>query len=88
MSHRAELRKVLHRKPVPFMPYAHVPRYLLVHVVETLECGHTLTTYPQSDPLIAVRRRCVNCDDNQVSGVPKKPSGSVRLRLVAERKAA
>jgi len=55
------LQKVTHRKPVAFQPHAHVPSYLLVYVIETLSCGHTVTTYPQTDPLIAVRRDCKKC---------------------------
>ncbi len=77
MQEKAALRKVVHRKPVPFMPYAHVPEYLLCFCVETLECGHTLQTHPQADPLIAVRRRCQLCGGEKVS-LAKKPSQSVR----------
>lgn len=79
------LRKVVHRKPVAFRPHAHVPEYLLVYCVETLECGHTLTTFPQADPLIAVRRRCGDCDS---VGVPKKPPMSVKLSRLEVRKVA
>jgi len=56
------LQKVVHRKPVAFCPYPHVPDYLLVYVVESLSCGHKVTTYPQADPLIAVRRDCHKCE--------------------------
>lgn len=56
------LQKVLHRRPVAFCPHSHVPEYLLVYIVETLACGHKITTYPQADPLIAVRRDCKDCD--------------------------
>lgn len=55
------LKKVIHRKPVPFQVSENAPNYLLCYVVETLECGHTVTTYPQVDPLIAVRRDCKDC---------------------------
>lgn len=56
------LQKVLHRKPVAFCPHSHVPDYLLCYCIETLACGHKLTTYPQSDALIAVRRDCKECE--------------------------
>jgi len=55
------LEKVIHRKPVPFRPYESAPNYLLCYVVETLACGHTLTTYPPADPLVAARRQCKEC---------------------------
>ncbi|HXM64456.1 MAG TPA: hypothetical protein VN950_26585 [Terriglobales bacterium] len=87
MPAKAVLRKVVHRKPVPFMPYAHVPDYLLVHVTETLECGHTLEIFPGVDPLIAQRRRCQECDRGEVLDVRKKPSGSVRVANVERKRA-
>jgi len=67
------LQKVVNRKPVPFMPHKHVPDYLLCYVVETLACGHTLTVYPQTDALVAVRRDCQECGQP----VPKKKPYSV-----------
>jgi hypothetical protein len=73
------LQKVVHRKPVAFQPHAHVPDYLLCYVVETLACGHTLTTFPQSDPLIAVRRDCKDCGSNLV----EFPAPSRRERKAA-----
>jgi hypothetical protein len=90
MPAKAVLRRVIHRRPVPFMPYAHVPKYLLAYCVETLECGHTLKTYPQADPLIAVRRRCDDCDSSgKVVSIDalRKPAASVD-RVGAERKRA
>jgi hypothetical protein len=79
MPAKTTLRRVVHRKPVPYMPHAHVPKYLLVYVVETLECGHRVTVYPQADALIAVRRRCQDCDGGEVVPInsAKKPSVSV-----------
>jgi hypothetical protein len=77
------LRKVVHRKPVPFRPYTHVPEYLLVYCVETLECGHTVETHPQADPLIAVRRRCQECDRKVVSIDVGKKFVAVPVRKVA-----
>lgn len=71
------LQKVVHRKPVAFQPHAHVPDYLLCYCVETLACGHSLTTFPQADPLIAVRRSCHKCNDGQVLS-PKKPCAAER----------
>ena len=67
------LKKVVHRKPVP-CHHENAPTYLLVYVVETLECGHTLTIYPQADPLIAVRRDCKPCGANiiQFSAAEKR----------------
>ena len=67
-------RKVVHRKPVPFRPHEHVPDYLLVYIIETLECGHQIHTFPTADPLIAVRRNCTECDECKPK---KKPSASV-----------
>ncbi len=81
----AALQKVVHRKPVPFRPYAHVPEYLLVYCVEKLECGHELHTHPQADPLIAMRRRCQKCGS---VGVPKKLPTSVKLSRLDVRKVA
>lgn len=73
-SQRA-LRLVTLRTPKAYRPHDHVPEYLLVYVVETLECGHTLTVYPQGDPLIAKRRICRACQGLLNSSVlpPKKP---------------
>ncbi len=76
------LQKVVHRHPVPFQPHAHVPEYLLCYVVETLSCGHKVTTYPAADPLIAVRRDCKHCDPK----VLEFPSPSPQSK--PERKAA
>lgn len=86
---KAVLRRVLHRRPVPFMPHAHVPEYLLCFIVETLECGHTVDVYPPDDPLIAVRRRCHACDSGKVVEIdaPKKPAVSVSIER-EERKRA
>jgi hypothetical protein len=80
MPAKAVLQRVVHRKPVPYMPHAHVPEYLLCYVIETLECGHTVTVYPQADPLIAPRRRCAHCDDGKVIAIDaaKRPCVSVR----------
>ena len=79
MPAKAILQRVVHRKPVPYMPHAHVPEYLLVYIVETLECGHKVTIYPQADALIALRRRCQNCAGGEVVSIQsaKKPSVSV-----------
>lgn len=81
MPVKAALKRVVHRKPVPFMPYASEPKYLLVYVIESLECGHRVTVYPQADPLIAARRRCQECDGGEVIAIDalKKPSVSVRF---------
>jgi hypothetical protein len=86
---KATLQRVVHRKPVPYMPHAHVPEYLLVYVVETLECGHRVTVYPQADSLIASRRRCQECDGGEVIAIDalKKPSASVRIPNVERRRA-
>ncbi len=69
------LRLVTLRTPKAYRPHAHVPDYLLCYVVETLECGHTLTVYPQADPLIARRRACSECEPASLP--QKKPSASV-----------
>ena len=87
MPAKAALRRVVHRKPVPFRPYAHVPEYLLCHVTETLECGHTVEIFPQSDPLIAVRRRCQVCEEGEGEVVNKKPSVSVGISGVERKRA-
>lgn len=83
-AQQAVLRRVVHRKPIAHMPFAHIPEYLLVYVVETLECGHTVDTYPQCDALIAKYRRCKRCDEMNLAAanVPKKPSASVKLPVV------
>lgn len=87
MPAKAVLRKVVHRRLVPFIPYAHVPDYIFCHVVETLECGHTVEIFPQADPLIAQRRRCHDCDELPMLQAPKKPSVSVRLMNVERKRA-
>ena len=83
------MRRVVFRKPVPFMPHVREPKYLLVYVIETLECGHTLRVFPQSDPLIARARHCQSCDEDEVTpiDVPKKPPESVRLPIVERKRA-
>lgn len=75
------LRLVTLRTPKAHRPHDHVPEYILIYVVETLECGHTLTVYPQSDPLIAKRRFCHECQGllNSSSLPQKKPSTSVAV---------
>jgi len=73
------LRKVVHRKPVAFRPHSSSPDYLLCYCVETLECGHALTTYPQADPLIAVRRECRVCGSNLIE-FPRSKKSSAPLR--------
>ena len=82
------LQKVVHRKPVPFQPHAHIPSYLLVYVIETLACGHDVKTFPQCDPLIAVRRDCKKCDPANVLEFPKKPCSSVPHVTREKRRAA
>lgn len=81
------LRKVVHRRPRPFVPHASAPKYLACYVTETLECGHTLDVFPQSDPLIAVRRHCQRCDELKVVSIDeaRKPPLSVRLEVVKKR---
>jgi len=81
MPAKATLRKVVHRKPEPFMPNASEPNYLLCFITETLECGHTLTVFPQTDPLIAQRRRCTECAPHEVVSIAfgKKPVRGVAL---------
>ena len=81
MPAKSSLRKVVYRRPEPFMPYPNEPQYLVCFITETLECGHTLDVFPQSDPLIAVRRRCQECQDV----VPKKLPQSVRFVDVRKR---
>lgn len=81
MPAKAVLKRVVHRKPVPYMPFATEPKYLLCYMIETLECDHTVAVYPQADPLIARYRRCQECDRNNIIAVdvPKKPPASVKL---------
>jgi hypothetical protein len=69
MLAKAVLRKVVHRKPVPYMPHAHVPKYLLVYIIESLECGHRVVIYPDPDPLVAKFRRCGECDQRKVIAI-------------------
>ena len=87
MPAKATLSKVVHRKPEPFMPYAHVPEYLLCFVTETLACGHMVTIDPDPDPLIARYRRCHECDAGKVAPISgaKKPVESVRLPMVEKK---
>jgi hypothetical protein len=70
---RDVLQRVVHRKPVPFRPHESESQYLLVYCIETLACGHTVNTFPQTDPLTAVRRDCRECDGQK----QKKPAASV-----------
>jgi hypothetical protein len=64
------LQKVVHRKPVPFRPHESEPDYLICFVIETLECGHQIHTFPQSDPLVAVRRHCNQCGSDNLIQFP------------------
>jgi hypothetical protein len=75
------LSAVVLRQPKAHIPHAHVPEYILIHVIEHLECGHKLTVYPQADPLIARRRLCPECSGHvgALPLVPKKPVQSVRF---------
>ena len=73
------LRLVTLRTPKAHRPHDHVPEYLLCYVVETLECGHTLTVYPQADPLIARRRVCHECESLVSSLPPEKSPHSVQV---------
>lgn len=59
------IQKVVHRRPVPYQPHAHVPKYLLCYIVETLECGHQRYAYPPADPLIAKYRKCHKCSSEE-----------------------
>jgi hypothetical protein len=56
------------------------------HFIETLACGHKITTYPQSDPGIATRRNCIDCDGRKK--VPRRPPDNVVVMPVPERKKA
>lgn len=76
------LRKVIQRTPVLYRPHeANVPDYAVFYCVEKLECGHSIHTYPQSDPLIAVRRDCKDCGSNVIE-FPKQSENS-RLKRAA-----
>ena len=68
------LQKVVHRKPVPFRPHASEPDYLLCYCIETLECGHQLHIFPQSDALVAIRRDCKDCGSNLIEFPKSVPS--------------
>lgn len=66
---RLRLKKVVHRKPVPFLLHPDredAARYLGVYCVETLECGHKVHTYPRVDALTATRRDCKDCGSNLI----------------------
>ncbi len=68
-SEPVRLLKVVHRKPVPFLLHPDredAANYLGVYCVETLECGHKVTTFPQTDSLIAIRRDCKDCGSNLI----------------------
>lgn len=61
------LQRVVDRKPVGHRPHPdRCPDYIVCYCVETLECGHAVTTFynPPSDSLIAKRRECKNCAVN------------------------
>jgi hypothetical protein len=61
---RLRLKKVVHRKPVPFLLFPEREdraEYLGVYCVETLECGHRVHTFPQADALVAQKRDCKDC---------------------------
>lgn len=78
------LRLVIRREPKPYRPHESEPAYLLCYVIEQLECGHSLTVYPQADPLIAKRRLCQKCQGLLEALPPKKPASSVRLKAAQE----
>ena len=63
------LRRVIARTPKPVYLEQH---YSTFYVVEELECGHQLVIHPQSDPLIATRRACLNCQAVAELLPPKK----------------
>ncbi len=70
---KRKLCLVVARKPVPFQPDPRNSQYILVYVTEQLDCGHELTVYPQTDPLVARRRLCPGC----ATPTARKPAQSV-----------
>jgi len=91
MPNPRSLRLVVFRKPIPYRPYEHVPDYLLAYVIETLECGHSLTIYPgEHEPLIAKRRACPECSGyyGALPLTPKKPVQSVSVAEERKRRKA
>jgi hypothetical protein len=68
------LQFVVSRRPVPVRIKGN---YLGCYVIESLECGHEITVYPQADPLIARRRNCPECM-NPAKKAKKGRLGTVR----------
>jgi hypothetical protein len=63
---RKPLRRIVARTPESFEK---APGYVLTHYIDTLECGHQITTY--SEEIYKTRRGCQDCLDAQIAA--KKP---------------
>ena len=86
MSSSRQLRLVVKRKPIGFVPYPDsAPEMVSIYVIETLECGHDQVYMFLDDvePLVAKRRNCRECAGLLNVAVPKKPAGSV-VQIAAE----
>jgi len=73
------LQKVVSRKPVGHRPHPEqCPEYIVCYCVETLACGHTITSHynPPVERLVAQRRDCKVCG----SQVLEFPSSQRKLR--------
>jgi len=86
MTGSRQLRLVVKRKPIGFVPYPDsAPEMVSIYVIETLECGHDQVYMFLDDvePLVAKRRNCRECAGLLSVVAPKKPSVSV-TRLAEE----
>jgi hypothetical protein len=86
---RSMLQRVKHRMPAGqcVTHESGGPAYLVFHWVEDLACGHQHIAYPQSDPGIAVRRNCLDCD-NGLKKVPRRPPKNLIVMPMPDRKKA
>jgi hypothetical protein len=73
---RKPLRRIVARTPES---YEKAPGYILTHYIDTLECGHQITTYSGEES--KKKRGCQDCLDAQIAA--KKPAQSVTGRKVA-----
>lgn len=78
---RHPLRLIISRFPVFFELAENYQTYCFL---DTLECGHQVYVYPQSEDVNQKRHRCVECGRTLAK---KKPSSSVEISLEKRRKA-
>jgi hypothetical protein len=86
---KPDFKKVVRRKPVPFVPHPTDPKHLLYYVEEELECGHTVTVHPTGAETFTARKRsCYECTPwlNRPD-LPEKLTGHVKKSLERHYKA-